>query len=209
MNALEALRITLVGHFSLPTQASGPTTALSQTLARLRQMRQRRTGSRTAPQVTQALFQLRMGGPPTRTEGLGKLCASLCRSTGWDQRRPLDDLQLLAALFRHVESLAAEPGGGQQRFSRCYRALLTSFFSLPATEVEDGHAGWKQLGEFLRRHHESACRMDPTFAGKTLLPQCAPLIGLAGQNVACSPELRRQLCLRLGVAADGWLNREN
>lgn len=209
MNALDALREILTGQFAPPTQGSAPTTALSQTLAGLRQMRRRRAGSSATPQVTQTLFQLRMGSAPTSTGGLGKLCASLCRSSGWDQQRPVDDPQLLAALFRHVESLAILPQRDGRRFSRCYRALLASFFSLPAAELAGGHAGGQQLGAFLRRHHEAACRMDPTSAGQALLPHCAPLIGPDGRNATCSPALRRQLCLRLGVAPDGWLNQES
>lgn len=204
MTPLDVLRDTLAERLVMRAPAPRPTTPMSQPLARLRQMRQRRTAGSAAPQMTQTLFQLRLGARPTSSAGLRKLCANLSRSTGWDQQRVIDDPRLLDNVLRHVESLTTGTHRDGWRFTRCYRALLTSYFSLPPTDIGGRHAGARALGEFLRRTHAHAGSREPRQA---LLRQCLPLLDSPVRG-ECSPQLRRLLCLRLGVADNGWLNRE-
>lgn len=207
MTALDTLRETLTECLAVRAPAPSPTTPLSQALARLRQMRQRRTAGSAAPHMTQTLFQLRLGGRPTSSAGLRKLCANLSRSTGWEQQRVIDDPRLLDSVLHHVESLATGTHRDGWRFARCYRALLSSYFSLPPADIGGRHAGGRTLGEFLRRTHASAGLRQSRSGGQALLRQCLPLLDWPVGG-GCSPEQRRRLCLRLGVASNGWLNRE-
>lgn len=200
---LDELQTLLADGFSVSMPAHSPTSPISLSLAKLRQMRQRRSAGSASPQMTAALYQLRLGSMPTEIAGLRKLCAGLCRAGGWEQRRPIDDPQLVAELLRCVDALVPHP----HRFSRCYRALLTSYFALPAADAMVRHGGWRVLGDFLRRSFAQGCPPQARTGWQVLLRHCAALLEPDARAAAVSPEIRLLLCLRLGVPPGGWLDQ--
>lgn len=204
MQALDQLQAMLADTLHAPARETLSTTAISQTLATLRQMRLRRSAGAASPQVTATLFRLRLGseGRDGRTSpaGISRLCASLCRRTGWEQQRPIDDSRLLAKLLQQVENMET----GSRRFLRCYRALLASYFALPAIDAAAGHPGWLMLGEFLRRNFDRACPPGAASGWQRMLQEHVSLLQRHAVKETHDPASHRTLFLRLGVLPGGW-----
>lgn len=199
MDALAELRTLLATRFVASTPAAPTTTPVSHALARVRQMRQRRATTGAAPQLTATLFRLRLGEGVDR-RGLARLCATLHRPVGWEQRRPLDDLALLERLLAGLETIATD----DRAFRRCYRALLASYLALPATDVAAGHPGGQTIGRFLRRHYPRALAASGQGAWLPMLSACRPLLADPPDTARMPTPQLRMLCLRLGVPSTGW-----
>lgn len=202
--AIDQLREMLAGALVVSAKEPSSTTAISQALATLRQMRLRRSAGAASPQLTAALFRLRLGSEGrddnAGAAGLARLCASLCRRTGWEQQRPIDDSRLLPKLLQQVERMET----GSRRFLRCYRALLASYFSMPAIDAAAEHPGWLMLGEFLRRNFDRACPPGAASGWQHMLQQHVLLLQRHAVKQTHDPAGYRALFLRLGVLPGGW-----
>jgi len=179
---------------------------MTRTLHVLRLARDRRHESAPPPGATQALFAFRMGHPAPHFLALKRLCANAAQAAGWDSRRLIDDPRLFAVLLQQVESLAAD----QQRFGKCYRALLASYFAYPALSSEAsavGRGNWQTLGVFLRRHLDAVCaavgngRWACTLRENAGLLDHPPPAGIRATDNENRAAIRRQL----GIPARGGL----
>lgn len=194
------------GSVGRPWPAAGAPQAMTRTLHVLRLARDRRLEGAPPPGAIQALFACRLGQPAPHFLALKQLCANAAKAAGWDTRRLIDDPRLFAALLQQVESLTVDP----QRFGKCYRALLASYFAYPAFSSEASTAGrsnWQALGVFLRGHRAAVCAAAPSVRWAGTLRDNAELLDHpppAGIRAADS-ESRAAIRRQLGIPVRGGL----
>lgn len=77
------------------------------------------------------------------------VCRGVITPIGANQARLIEDGKLFPKLLNWIAQYSAEP----RKFRRCYRGLLSSYFSFDPDEgVGAGHSNWKQLRSFLIQH---------------------------------------------------------
>ncbi len=204
-NALHSLKTALEEGFALRIINAPEQNAIlpiTRTLTILRQACDQRNEGALPPGATHALFAFRMGEPIQDFLALKQLCATASKTAGWDSRRLIDDPRLFAKLLEQVMALRTEP----KSFGKCYRALLSSYFSYPASSPEAsivGRNNWQALGDFLRSHLDTVCTTAHAAHWASTLRENAELLNMpppAAINAA-DTEKREAIRRQLGIPA--------
>lgn len=153
MKALDALRQSLTATNRSAFQGLHfDQRAIEQELKKLKDwLKDSDENSPSVDLIQESLLRFHKSGTVTNLKDARLICRGVATPIGAKHVRLIDDTILFPKLMDCIDQYSAEP----RKFRRCYRGLLSSYFSFDPggdDSVGAGYGNWKRLRTFLSEH---------------------------------------------------------